>query len=241
MTTTRTQSAELGVRDRLLDALTVASGAMDAISFMAFGRVFTAFMTGNIVFLGMRASGASSAPGAEPLVAALVGFGAGVYLGTRVVAPTRASSIWPRGVTLAIGLSLIFHVAALVVWFAVGGQPAVPTIPLLLLLWGLAMGMQSAAVRALRVDGVFTTAATATVIFLAADLASWPITTVERRRLVTVVLSLFVGATAGGFLLLRAHLYAPILPLVITAGVVATAARAFRGTSSAGLAGVASR
>lgn len=223
--TSITQPAELKVRDHLLDALTVASGAMDAISFMAFGRVFTAFMTGNIVFLGLRAAGASSAPAGDALVAALVGFGVGVYIGTLVVAPTKAASIWPRGVTLALGTSLIFHVASLVVWFAVDGQPARHAIPVLLGLWGLAMGMQSVAVRALRVDGVFTTAATATVIFLAADIVNRSTTSVERRRLVTVLLSLLVGATAGGFLLLRAHIYAPVFPFVITAGVVATAER----------------
>lgn len=240
MATVQTQPAEVGFRDRLLDALTVASGAMDAISFMAFGRVFTAFMTGNVVFLGLRAAGASSAPGAEALIAALVGFGIGVYLGTRIVAPTKDASIWPRGVTRALGLSLIFHALSLMIWFAVDGHPLVHTVPVLLALWSLAMGMQSAAVRALRVEGVFTTAATATVIFLAADIANWPTTGVERRRLVTVLLSLFVGATAGGFLLLRAHIYAPILPFVITIGVVATAARVFGGAQRGRPVGVAS-
>jgi uncharacterized membrane protein YoaK (UPF0700 family) len=240
MATVRTQAAEVSFRDHLLDALTVASGAMDAISFMAFGRVFTAFMTGNIVFLGLRASGASSAPGAEALVAALAGFGVGVYLGTRIVVPTKDASIWPRGVTRALGLSLIFHALSLMIWFAVDGHPLVHTVPVLLALWGLAMGMQSAAVRALRVEGVFTTAATATIIFLAADIASWPTTAVERRRLVTVLLALFVGATAGGFLLLHAHIYAPVLPFVTIAAVVATAARVWRGVPSAPPAGAAS-
>jgi hypothetical protein len=41
------------VRNRLLDALTVSSGAVDAISFLALGKVFTAFVTGNVAFLGM--------------------------------------------------------------------------------------------------------------------------------------------------------------------------------------------
>jgi hypothetical protein len=37
-----------------------------------------------------------------------------------------------------------------------------------------------------------------------------------------------VGATAGGLLLLHAHIYAPVLPFVITIAVVATAAIVFR-------------
>lgn len=73
-------------------------------------------------------------------------------------------------------------------------------------------------------DGVFTTAATATIIFLAGDLANWPATTKERRRLTGVLASLFVGTTAGGLLSVHAHIYAPVLPFVITVVVVATAA-----------------
>jgi len=46
--------------------------------------------------------------------------------------------------------------------------------------------------------------------------------------LVGVLISLVIGATAGGLLLIHAPIYAPVLPLVITIGVVATAARVFR-------------
>jgi uncharacterized membrane protein YoaK (UPF0700 family) len=86
------------------------------------------------------------------------------------------------------------------------------------------MGMQSAAVRRLHVDGVYTTAATATVIFLAGDLANWSATAKERRRLFGVLVSLFVGATAGGLLSVHAHIFAPVIPFVITVAAVATAA-----------------
>ena len=40
------------LRDTLLVALTVASGAADAISYFGLGKIFSAFMSGNIVFLG---------------------------------------------------------------------------------------------------------------------------------------------------------------------------------------------
>src|SRR5258707_11928632 len=92
------------------------------------------------------------------------------------------------------------------------------------ILWGIAMGMQSAAVRTLHVEGVFTTAATATVIFLVGDVTNWSATVVERRRLAGVLVSLFVGATAGGLLLVHAPIYAPVLPFAITVAAVATAA-----------------
>ena len=60
------QAVALRVRDLLLNALTVSSGAVDAISFLALGKVFSAFMTGNIAFLGLRIAGAGE-PGAAPV------------------------------------------------------------------------------------------------------------------------------------------------------------------------------
>jgi hypothetical protein len=73
---------------------------------------------------------------------------------------------------------------------------------------------------------VFTTAATATFIFLAGSFARRPLSGEERRRLSGVLVSLIVGGTAGAYLLIHAPAYAPVLPLVITIAVVATAARA---------------
>lgn len=217
-----------GQRDLLLGGLTISSGAVDAISFVALGKVFTAFMTGNIAFLGLRVAGSSVAPGAEAILASMGAFAAGVYLSTRIVLPSRGSATWPRRVTIALGVSLIPHAAFAAVWVASNGQPPTHVIPLLLALWALAMGMQSAAVRSLHVEGVFTTAATATIIVLVGDVASWAMTGVERNRLAGVLVSLFTGATAGSLLLMHARMYAPLLPFVLTVVVVATAATVLR-------------
>src|SRR6266516_1521191 len=101
-----TQAAALRVRDLLLKALTVSSGAIDAISFLALGKVFTAFMTGNIVFLGLRTAG-SAGPSAVAVVVAIAGFSAGVYLSTRIVKPSKGSGgsgVWSGRVTVALGV-----------------------------------------------------------------------------------------------------------------------------------------
>src|SRR6266852_728569 len=216
-------AVELRVRDLLLNALTVSSGAIDAISFLALGKVFSAFMTGNIAFLGLRFAGASHAPGGVAILVSMAAFAAGVYLSTRIVKPSEGSGLWPQRVTVALGISLIAHAVFLVVWFASNGQPTVDVAHVLLASWALAMGMQSAAVRTLHLDGVFTTAATATIIFLVGDITNWSHTVAERRRLAGVLVSLLVGATAGGLLLVHAHIYAPVLPFVITVAAVATA------------------
>jgi uncharacterized membrane protein YoaK (UPF0700 family) len=217
------QATEIRLRDLLLNALTVSSGAVDAISFLALGKVFSAFMTGNIAFFGLRVAGATRAPGGVAILVSMVAFALGVYLSTRIVKPSEGSSVWPQRVTIALGVSLIPHAVFLAVWFASSGQPSIDVAHVLLGLWGLAMGMQSAAVRTLHVDGVFTTAATATIIFLVGDFTNWSATVAERRRLAGVLASLFVGATAGGLLLVHALIYAPVLPFVITSVTVATA------------------
>ncbi len=226
-TNINTQAIESRIRDLLLNALTVSSGAVDAISFLALGKVFSAFMTGNIAFLGLRVAGAS-APGAVAIITSMLAFAVGVYISTRIVKPTEGFGMWPKRVTISLGISLIAHAAFVAIWFSKGGQPSTDVAHVLLGLWGFAMGMQSAAVRTLHVEGVFTTAATATIIVLVGDLANWPATAEERRRLAGVLISLFLGATAGGLLLVHALIYAPLLPFVITFATVTIAAIVLR-------------
>ena len=227
------QATEIRLRDLLLNALTVSSGAVDAISFLALGKVFSAFMTGNIAFFGLRIAGAARAPGGVAIFVSMAAFAVGVYLSTRIVKASETSGVWSQRVTVALGVSLIPHAVFLAVWFASNGQPSIDVAHELLALWALAMGMQSAAVRTLHVDGVFTTAATATIIFLVGHITNWSATVVERHRLAGVLVSLLVGATAGGLLLVHAHIYAPVLPFVITVLAVATASIVLREKTTA--------
>src|SRR5947199_7838620 len=88
------------IRDLLLSALTVSSGAVDAISFLALGKVFSAFMTGNIAFLAFRVAGAGG-PGAVAVLSSMVGFAVGVYVAARIVRRSDRSEVWPRQVTVA--------------------------------------------------------------------------------------------------------------------------------------------
>lgn len=224
------QKSHAGMRNLLLGGLTLSSGAVDAISFLGLGKVFTAFMTGNIAFLGMRIAGSPVAPRIGLLLASMGGFAAGIYLATRIVRRSQPTTLmWPRATTVALGVSLLPHFVFALIWFATGGQPDDTVIPVLLGVWAMAMGMQSGAVRRLNVGGVFTTAATATFIFVVGDWANRnSLTSDEHSRLRTVLVSLCVGATVGGWLLLHAPAYAPVFPFAVTALVVAAAARTFR-------------
>jgi uncharacterized membrane protein YoaK (UPF0700 family) len=223
-------------RDWLLFALTISSGAADAISFLALGKVFAAFMTGNFVFLGMAIARHTEAPNIIAVLVPMIAFGLGVYLATLVVTPRQnetqddkesARVVWSPLVTHALAVSLLPHLAFVLLWISTGGSPAGSAILGLLAAWALAMGMQSAAVRRLDVGGIYTTAATATVIFLAGSFARRPLTGEERRRLSGVLVSLVIGATAGARLLIDGPTYAPLLPFAVTVAVVAIAAKAF--------------
>src|SRR3954468_7681301 len=89
------------VRDLLLVGLTFSSGAVDAIAFLGLGKVFTAFQTGNLVFLGVDAADAGG-PDALRAGCSLLAFAAGVLAATRLVRATERSQLWPRRGTLTL-------------------------------------------------------------------------------------------------------------------------------------------
>lgn len=210
------------LRDLLLIGLTFASGAVDAIAFLGLSKIFSAFMTGNLVFLGLALAGAKGIDLVR-VAAALAAFAVGVFLAIRIVRPTNGSTIWPRRVTIALGVSMLAQAAFLGGWLVTSGRPSTSAGDLLIALSALALGMQSGAVMSLDVKGVFTTAATATLIMLVSEEAGWSQSQRERRRLAGVLVALVAGATAAGFLLAHARPYAPALPLVVTLIVIASA------------------
>jgi len=202
------------MRDLLLVVLTVASGAIDAISYFGLGKIFSAFMTGNLVFLGF---GLANIEGpCLPIVLALSMFALGSYLGLRIA--TRRSDEtgwWPPRMSVLLALVAIAEAAFLAVWWATAGHPSVGITDLLIVLFSLAMGIQTAAVRSLGVQGVFTTAGTFTLVaFTGVFAGARPAS--EMPRLVGVLVGLVVGAIGGGLLFLHARSYAPVLPLVLT-------------------------
>ena len=159
----------------------------------------------------------------------MLGFAAGVFAATCLVRATKGSGLWPRRVTLTLCAGLAAEAAFFVLWAATSGVPGTGSGHALAALSGLAMGLQSGAALSLAVTGVFTTAATATVMFLTRDLADLGgAEATERARLATVLVALCAGAAAGALLLVHARTYAPVVPLAATALVIATASIAFR-------------
>jgi uncharacterized membrane protein YoaK (UPF0700 family) len=222
-------------RNNLLLLLTLSSGAVDAICFLGLGKVFTAFMTGNFVFLGMRIAGAPG-PHVLSVIVAMCAFAAGVLLATRIVSPASRSEVWPRRVTLALGVTVLAHAAFAALWLSVDGHASLTAANFLLGISALGMGFQTAAVFSLGIQGVFTTAATATFTVLSGDSAHWTNTQPERRRLAALLIALTLGAVAGGLLIVHARDFAPLLPLCASAMVVSAAALFSKAPSGRGAA-----
>jgi uncharacterized membrane protein YoaK (UPF0700 family) len=139
----------------LLLGLTGAAGAIDALSFVHLGKVFTSFMSGNVLFLGL---GAGDGNGGLVIRAgvALAAFVAGAAGGAHL---RRASAALPIEAALLVGFAGL--------WLAAGSPDHHPVeAALLLALAAGAMGIQAALVLALKIPNVLTVALTATVAYL---------------------------------------------------------------------------
>lgn len=200
------------VRDLVLAGLALSSGAVDAISYLALGKVFTAFQTGNLVFLALGLTG-TGGPGVWRPLLSLAAFATGIALGARIVRRPTGSPLPLRRVVTTLSLAAGAEAVFLAAWVASSGLPDVGLTALLIGVLALAMGLQSAAVLSLGLPGIFTTAATATIVDLVSDLAGMQQAPLERTRLVGVLVGLLVGAGIGAVLLTHVRVIAPLFPL----------------------------
>jgi uncharacterized membrane protein YoaK (UPF0700 family) len=211
----------------LLLLLSVVTGLVDAVSYLALGHVFVANMTGNVVFLGFALAGAPglSAPAS---LAALAAFLLGALAGGRIA--TRSGEHRGRHLRTATAcaapLLLVAFVAALL-----AGQPVSSGARYALLVpMGLAMGLQNATARRLAVPDLTTTVLTLTLTGIAADsqLAGGPGGRPARRAI--AIAAILLGALAGALLVIHAEL--SIALAIATALMTTTALAAHRLSTS---------
>jgi uncharacterized membrane protein YoaK (UPF0700 family) len=222
---------ELAVRDWLLAGLSFSAGMYEAICFLAFGKVFAGFQTGNLVFLGFGVAGTHPPAGPNPVtvVISLAAFAAGVALAIPILkgfgggqeTEHNASRVWPRPVSIALALALVLQAAFFLVWVTAASPASLAYI--LIALAAFAMGLQANAVRSLQVPGISTTAFTATYVGLVNGLVTWALTAPSARRLTAAVVGVAAGGFLGDWMLSHAHRYAPLVPAVVTAAVIGIA------------------
>lgn len=183
----------------LLLTLTIVTGLVDAVSYLALGHVFVANMTGNVVFLGFAAAGAQDV--SAPASAAAVG----AFLLGSFVGGALSRRNWRRDdrlLPVVTGLAAALMAPAALIAALAGDQLADGSRYAVIALLASAMGMQNAMARRLGVRDLTTTVLTMTLTGLANDarLGGGP-GAPPARRLASVV-TMFTGALLGGLLTL---------------------------------------
>jgi uncharacterized membrane protein YoaK (UPF0700 family) len=200
----------------LLYSLTVTTGLVDAVSVLGLGRVFTANMTGNVVFLGFAIGGA---PGfsVPRCLAALVGFLVGAALGGRLGmrmenAPRRR---WLSIVAL-VEAGLLFIAAWAARDYDMNKLDPVSQLYAMIVLTAIAMGLRNATVRHLSVADLTTTVLTLTLTGIAADSSIAGGSNPRWARRAGAVALMFGGAAIGAALVYAAGLATPLLLTGVT-------------------------
>ncbi len=212
----------------ILLAMTVVTGIVDAVSYLALGRIFAANMTGNVALLGFALAGAPRLSIPRSAVA-LVAFLSGAVLGGRMASQDSSWHRWAdRGFILE---ALLLGVAA-VTAMGTGSIAVSNTLQLyaVIVSTAVAMGLRNAIVRKLAVPDMTTTVLTLTITGLAADSSLAGGENPRWQRRVAAILAMICGAFAGA----RMLAYSVSLPLAVACGIAAVCAAARRHLFSEG-------
>lgn len=202
--------------------LTLTTGAVDAVSFLRLGKVFSSVITGNMALLGV-AVGSGNAALAVSGGVALAGYAAGVIAGALIAGvPAAGQPIWPGRATAALMAETVVLALFSAGWVAAGGHPSGVPQNTLLLFAAVAMGMQSTAVR--RLGPLSTTYLTSTLtgVVMALALRQRP---GEGRRSLGILAAFLAGAVIGAVVASYAADWVPAPVLLPIAAVVAVARR----------------
>lgn len=185
----------------VLLGITFVTGLVDAVSVLALGRVFTANMTGNVVFLGFAAAGVPGLSLAHSSLA-LLAFLLGSVIGGRIAgAGGRDVPDARTGLAFSAEAALLLAAAGV----AAGAGSDLSSLPWRLhpaiVLTGLAMGIRNTSVRRLAVPDLTTTVLTLTITGLGADSRLAGGQGVRWKRRVASVVLMLIGALAGALLL----------------------------------------
>jgi len=200
----------------LLLLLSVTTGVVDAVSVLGLGKVFTANMTGNIVFLGFAAAGT---PGftIAPYIVALTSFLVGALVAGKVGAHLAGQPLRRWLVLAAVTEAVLFGIAAgVAAWAGAMGILPETCVFAIIALTAIAMGFRNATIRQLKVPDLTTTVLTLTLTGIAADshFAGGRNPNIGRR--LAAVMAILFGAFLGAVLVNRYGLAIPLLVAGLT-------------------------
>jgi uncharacterized membrane protein YoaK (UPF0700 family) len=210
------------IRDGLVVVLALTSGAVDAVTFVRLGNVFSSVITGNLALLGL-AAGERHGALATSSGLALAAYALGVLAGGALAGPIEGGQPpWPRRTTVTMAAELVVLAGFSAGWLAADGHPSGGVRMTLLALTAAAMGMQSAAVRLL--GQMSTTYLTSTLIGIFQSLAVRRVPP-DWRRSTGVLLAFVAGAALGVAGAVASPVLVPVAVMLPLAAVVLCAAR----------------
>lgn len=181
-----------------LFGLTFVTGIVDAVSFLGLGHVFTANMTGNVVFIGFALGGAPDLSVFRSVVA-LAAFMIGGIAGGRVVRAESRTALARLLSAIAAETALLSAAIVTSAGFLPLSAPAWQF--LVIVSTAIAMGIRNGVVRGLAIPDMTTTVLTLTVTGLAADSPLAGGAAPRRLRRYLSVMMMLLGALAGAALL----------------------------------------
>lgn len=196
---------------RLLLLLSATTGMVDAASILGMDKVFTANMTGNIVFAAFAVIGAEGFH-LPYYLAALGAFMIGAVIAGRIwrLSAKGRLSRW-LVIAAMVESALLVLAGGLAVWFERGGSIPAAGLPVLIALTAGAMGFRNAVVRQLKVPDLSTTVLTLTITGLASDSRLAAGDGANQRTRLAAVCMIFAGAAAGAALVFAFGLGATLL------------------------------
>ena len=197
---------------RLLLVLSATTGIVDAASILGMDKVFTANMTGNVVFAAFAASGATGFH-APFYIVALGAFMAGALVAGRIWR-SRAQQRLSRWLVIAatVESTLLVLAGSLAILIERTSATTTPlALSVLIALTAGAMGFRNAVVRQLKVPDLSTTVLTLTITGLALDSRLAAGDGAHQRTRLAAVVMIFAGAALGSVLVLHSGLGSALL------------------------------
>jgi uncharacterized membrane protein YoaK (UPF0700 family) len=181
--------------------LTLVTGLVDAASFVSMAHVFTANMTGNVIFLAFACTGVpelSINRSATALIASMVG---GIAAGRiDLWSGSRKRKEW-LAAALTVETILLFA-EMFVTWrYMWGISLSSPSLYVVIALTAFGMGVRNGTIRKLGVPDLMTTVLTLTVAGLASEASLAGGTNPHWFRRVASIVMRFAGAAVGVLLL----------------------------------------
>lgn len=196
---------------KLLLLLSVTTGLVDAISVLGLGKVFTANMTGNVVFLGFAVMGTPSFT-ALYYVVAIGTFMGGALLSGFIgrIHHEKPLRHWLIAAAV-IEAVLLCGAAVMATGYDMATLTPARNLYAIIGLTAVTMGFRNGTIRQLKVPDLTTTVLTLTITGLASDSSLVGGTNPNWLRRVASVLAIFVGAALGATLVMRYGLAIPLL------------------------------